>query len=106
MVVLVEVAGVALPPLHPAGELAAGGYLTEGVAGSPGFVAWGRGVRRGVIIPRMRQTDIAPPIALLLGLELGDVDGRALVGVLHIPRANPVSSGARRGNGRTWGGGR
>jgi hypothetical protein len=47
-----------------------------------GFVAWGRGLRSGIRVPRMRQADVAPTVASLLGLELGDTDGRVLIGAL------------------------
>jgi hypothetical protein len=58
-----------------------------------GFVAWGRGLRRQVRIPRMRQTDVAPTAARLLGVELGEVSGRPLLGALDLP---PASAGALR----------
>jgi hypothetical protein len=50
-----------------------------------GFVAWGRGVRSRVRIPRMQQIDVAPTAARLLGIELGDVAGRPLIGALELP---------------------
>ena len=34
----------------------------------------------------MRQADVAPTAAKLLGLELGEVSGRAVVGALELPR--------------------
>ena len=53
-----------------------------------GFVAWGRGLRERVQIPEMRQTDVAPTVAYLLGLALdtGAEGGRPLVGLLNLPR--------------------
>jgi hypothetical protein len=57
----------------------------------PGFVAWGRGVSPGVRIPWMRQSDVAPTLAQLLGVELQPGDGRALVGL--VAGAAPVSGG-------------
>ena len=55
-----------------------------------GFVAWGRGLRTSVRIPRMRLTDVAPTLAHLLGVEFADsetadFDGRPLVGILRVP---------------------
>ena len=38
----------------------------------------------------MQLTDVAPTLAPLLGLELGGVDGRVLVGVLRLPRVSAV----------------
>ena len=45
--------------------------------------ASGRGIRSGVRVPIMRQTDVAPTVARLLALDLGEVEGRALVGALQ-----------------------
>ena len=84
------------PLLQPGARRGVGGYLTGQPGTETGFVAWGRGVRSGIRIPRMRQTDVAPTIAHLLGLDLGDVDGRALVGILSVPatqRAPAASNG-------------
>jgi hypothetical protein len=50
-----------------------------------GFVAWGRGVRAGVSIPWMRQIDVAPTVARLLGVELQEAEGRPVVGILNVP---------------------
>jgi hypothetical protein len=86
-----------VPPLLQAGaRRGVGGYLSGQPGSEAGFVAWGRGVRAGVRIPRMRQTDVAPTIAQLLGLDLGAVDGRPLIGILSVPatKAAPVASDA------------
>lgn len=68
--------------LAPANARGAGGYLPGRAGMDAGFVAWGRGIRGGVRIPEMRQSDVAPTLALLMGLDLGDVEGRPLVGAL------------------------
>ena len=89
------------PFLRPSPILGASGQLPSlmrgaGTAKTPGFVAWGRGIRGGVLIPSMRLTDVAPTAALLLGTalpEAASLDGRPLIGVLALPA---VSSG----NGR------
>jgi len=79
------------PPLLGAAALrAVGGYLPERSEMDTGFVAWGRGLRTSVRIPRMRLTDVAPTVARLLGLEFDDgesrdFDGRPLVGILRVP---------------------
>lgn len=52
---------------------------------APGFVAWGRGVRSGVRIPVLRQVDVAPTAAVLLGFELGALDGRPVAAALALP---------------------
>ena len=79
------------PPLLGAAALrAVGGYLPNRREMDTGFVAWGRGLRTSVRIPRMRLTDVAPTVARLLGLEFDDTesvgfDGRPLVGILRVP---------------------
>lgn len=84
------------PLLQPGARRGVGGYLSGQPGSEAGFVAWGRGIRPGVRIPRMRQTDVAPTIARLLGLDLGAVDGRPLIGILSVPATGrtPASDGA------------
>jgi hypothetical protein len=48
-----------------------------------GLVAWGAGLRAGVQVPALRQVDVAPILARLLGVALPDAEGRALEGVLQ-----------------------
>jgi len=75
-----------VPPLLQAGaRRGVGGYLSGQPGSEAGFVAWGRGIRAGVRVPYMRQTDVAPTVARLLGLDLGDVAGRPLIGILSLP---------------------
>ncbi len=69
--------------LVPAARRAAGGYLPDRTEMDVGFVAWGRGLRSGVRVPHMSLADVAPTLAVLLGVELAESDGRALVGLLE-----------------------
>jgi predicted AlkP superfamily pyrophosphatase or phosphodiesterase len=46
------------------------------------FVAAGAGIKPGVKLKTIKNTDVAPTIARLLGVELKNVDGRALSEVL------------------------
>jgi len=46
------------------------------------FVASGAGIRKGVKLQRIKNVDVAPTIARLLGLTVRDVDGRALEEIL------------------------
>ena len=48
-----------------------------------GFNAPRAGVRQNEPLPIVRQIDIAPTIARLLGFEMPDVDGVAMVGLLR-----------------------
>ena len=83
------------PLLHAAAEHAGAGYFPHHVSMGPGFVAFGAGVRPGVRIPRMREIDVAPTAAAVLGLSLDDPtaektkvpDGRPLVGALDLNAA-------------------
>jgi hypothetical protein len=72
--------------LGPARARAVGGYLREDAAARTGFVAFGRGVRRGLEVPRMSQLDVAPTLAPLLGVTLERAQGRALLGLLRPER--------------------
>jgi hypothetical protein len=73
------------PFLLPAAIRGAGGYLPARDEMDTGFVAWGRGLRARVRIPRMKQIDVAPTAALLLGIDLGEVSGKPLLGALDLP---------------------
>ena len=77
------------PPVRAAARRGAGGYLPHRPEMNAGFVAWGRGIRSGVRVPIMQQTDVAPTVARLLGLDLGEVEGRALVGALELVATAP-----------------
>ncbi len=69
--------------LSPAAVRAAGGYLPDRPEMDVGFVAWGRGVRRGVRVPRMGLVDVAPTVAAILGFRLPEADGHVLVGLIE-----------------------
>jgi hypothetical protein len=75
------------PVLAPAGARGAGGWLAGRAPPATGLVAFGRGVRRGVFVPRMRQLDVAPTLAALLGVPLDGATGRTFIGVLRLPEA-------------------
>lgn len=81
--------------VQPAALRGAGGYLRAAEGEGPGFVAWGQGVRRGVRVPWMRQSDVAPTAAALLRLELTPHEGRALVGALALSEPPPVGASPR-----------
>jgi hypothetical protein len=55
-----------------------------------GFVAWGPGLRRGLRVPDLRQTDVAPTLAHWLGVAFGPVEGRAMVGWFAIGTAPAI----------------
>ncbi len=76
---------------------AAGGYLPERPGMQAGFVAWGAGFRARIRVPEIHQADVAPTLARMLGLRLGPVDGRPLVGLLGPSRRRGAAP--RRGAG-------
>ncbi len=47
------------------------------------FIAWGRGIRRGGRIETIRNVDVAPTVAALLGLRLDDVEGVPVAAILE-----------------------
>jgi predicted AlkP superfamily pyrophosphatase or phosphodiesterase len=63
------------------------GYLGAGF--ETGFVAWGAGLRRSLRVPRMRQVDVAPTLAALLGVQLPEAEGQILIGLFD---ADPRTS--------------
>jgi hypothetical protein len=81
--------------LGPARTRGASGYLPGRREMQPAFVLWGRGVRAGVTIPWMRQSDVAPTLARLLGASLDGVDGRPVVGALEGTASAPRAAEAR-----------
>ena len=69
------------PPLGPM-EGAAHGYHPAEPEMLTGFIGAGAGFRRGVSVPRMGLTEIAPLATALLGLDLPSSDGVLLPGLL------------------------
>jgi arylsulfatase A-like enzyme len=59
------------------------GYLPTLPAMHTGLVVSGAGVRQGVVLPIARQIDVAPTIARLLGLDMADVEGVPMAGILE-----------------------
>ena len=58
------------------------GYLNSDPELDGAFIAWGYGIKPGTKIPRIRNLDVAPTIAELLGVSLGVIDGKAIREVL------------------------
>jgi len=74
------------------------GYRPEMPGMATGFLAAGPGVRRGVEVPLLRQLDVAPTVAALLGVPFDHAVGLAIPGVLESRDAGPgvgLRSGAR-----------
>lgn len=47
------------------------------------FIASGRGIKKGIVLKRMANLDVAPTMARLMGLKLPDTDGRVLEEILE-----------------------
>lgn len=58
------------------------GYLHSDAEMNAIFVAWGRGIKAGGRLDRIRNLDVAPTIAALLGIEMTNVDGQPLRAIL------------------------
>jgi predicted AlkP superfamily pyrophosphatase or phosphodiesterase len=74
------IAGAAGEALRPAavGEFGTHGYPASDPEMDGFLVAWGAGIRRGAKLDRIRNVDVAPTIAELLGVPLPNVEGRVL----------------------------
>lgn len=63
--------------------LGAHGYLHTHPHMDAGFVISGAGIRKGAVIEKMSNLDVAPTMAKLLGIEMKHVDGRVLAEALE-----------------------
>lgn len=67
----------------PAGSTpGAHGYVNTDPAMNAAFVAWGAGIKKGGKLGVIRNLDVAPTIATLLGLEMKNIEGKALTEIL------------------------
>lgn len=70
--------GASTQAAHGAGH----GYHPDVADMMTGFIAAGAGIRAGAVVPMMPMQHVAPLVASLLGLDLPDVDGTLLPGLL------------------------
>lgn len=59
------------------------GYYPDFPSIQTGMVAWGSGIRKGIVVPQMKVYDIAPIIAKLLGLAFTCPDGVLVEGMVE-----------------------
>jgi predicted AlkP superfamily pyrophosphatase or phosphodiesterase len=59
------------------------GFLSTNPKMNAVFIASGRGIKRGATVDTVRNIDVAPTVAKLLGQEMKDVDGKVLTDVLE-----------------------
>jgi hypothetical protein len=65
------------------GRAAGHGYSPDTPGMETGLVLAGAGIRRGVRLPETRTLDVAPTIAVLLGLPLPRAEGQPIAGALQ-----------------------
>ncbi len=65
------------------------GYRAEDPELDGIFIAGGRGLARGVVLPRVRNLDVAPTVARLLGIPLPGAEGRPLEEILTGGKVRP-----------------
>jgi predicted AlkP superfamily pyrophosphatase or phosphodiesterase len=67
----------------PAGAVSGNnGYLREMPDMRAIFAAWGYGIRSGITLAEVRNIDVAPTVARLLGIAMNGVPGRVLTEIL------------------------
>ncbi len=59
------------------------GYLPAKPGLQTGFIAAGRGIKKGVVLNSTRLVDVGPTLARLLGVELRNTDGHAIQEILE-----------------------
>jgi predicted AlkP superfamily pyrophosphatase or phosphodiesterase len=69
-------------PVVEVPESGAHGYLSTDPALNALFVAWGKEIRKGVVLDVVNNLDLAPTIASLLGIQMEGVAGRKLDAIL------------------------
>ena len=50
------------------------------------FLAWGKGIKHGTKLDRIKNLDVAPTLARLLGVTLPNMEGRVLEEILEPAR--------------------
>lgn len=73
-----DVAGLEVSDIKKHKMRATHGYLPDKSDYKTFFMAKGCGIKQDVVIPSMKLYDEGPTIARLMGLDLGDVDGREI----------------------------
>ena len=66
----------------PEGSLGAHGYVSLDPDIQSLFIASGRGIKSGVTLDTVSNLDVAPTAALLLGVEMKNVEGKVLTDIL------------------------
>ncbi|MDQ6678049.1 MAG: alkaline phosphatase family protein [Acidobacteriota bacterium] len=89
--------------IRPPEKTGSHGYLSSDPEMDAIFIASGNGIQKGVSLERIRNIDVAPTIAELLGLTLGGIEGRAVAEVLVGKGPGAGAKVRRRNNARAGG---
>lgn len=85
---IVPIDGVTIAPwetgaeIRPSANKGTHGYLPDNPKMKTGFIAYGAGIRQGIVIEDLRTIDIAPLIAQLLRIDFKAPDGKLVPGIL------------------------
>lgn len=94
----VSIGGAANGELVRAGRGGTHGYFPEFQHIETGFIAFGAGINKGAVVPKMGLEDVAPVISRLLGLSFNAPDGILLPGILRMPSARRENRPVVNGN--------
>ncbi len=96
--------GAVAPAVRPSSGGTHGYFPSDFAEIRTGFVGWGAGFERGLVVPELGLEDVAPIIAALLGLPFQAPDGMLLHGLLRgtpsmwsVPSADGLSSASPSG---------
>jgi predicted AlkP superfamily pyrophosphatase or phosphodiesterase len=71
--------------ISPSKDRGAHGYLSDDPSMQAIFIASGAAIKKGVRLPQVSSVDVAPTIATLLGLDLKNASGHAILQILEAP---------------------
>ena len=77
--------GTAGDLVSPSRDRGAHGYLSDDLLMQPIFIASGAGIKKGVQLPQVCNVDVAPTIAVLLGPDMKNTSGHAILEILESP---------------------
>ena len=94
----VSIGGATTGDLVRAGRGGTHGFFPDFQHIETGFIAYGAGINKGVVVPKMGLEDIAPVISRLLGLNFNSPDGILMPGILKMPSARRENRPVVNGN--------
>jgi len=94
----VSIGGAATGDLIRAGRGGTHGFFPDFQHIETGFIAYGAGINKGAVVPKMGLEDIAPVISRLLNLSFNAPDGVLLPGILKMPSGRRENRPVINGN--------